>query len=1092
MTTNRLLSAYALLVWSLTLLLFSAPATAQKVYPGATVASSNGTFNSNVTLPANAGGNDLSNAARISSSLLSNGNYVEVNWGTTAVAATPVYIKVTAETSLLTGVLGGAVGNLVGNLAAILLDGQYVRVTAYNGATARNSAVIDGNTVNETSANIKLVQDVTGVFYIKFIPNNTFTSIRVENFRSGVGGVLGAKWLDVYGAYYASSAAACATGNYTSYTGGGLLAADISAGAGNVDGYKAIDSSPTTFSKLSIGTLGVATYVQQDFYFEGTSSTTDKYNIKFKISPALVQAGLLSSISIRGYSGISTTPVYTATAGSLLNLDLLGLLQNNQTTSVTVTPGVVIDRLAVRLTGLVSASIPQELDIFSVTKGNFDVTVSGGGNVQVGQAVTLTSSVTGCSSSYTYAWSNGLTSTTSTTTVPTNTVGTTTYTVTVTDAFGIQKMASATVNVLQPPVGGSITGGGNICYGNVPGTLTLSGYTGNILYWEKANNDSFTGATTIVNSTATLDGSALGPLTETTYVRAVIGLNGYPNKTATAIFTVKTSTWNGTAWSPLAPDINTYVRFTGNYNVAANIDACALEVSNNAVVNIPSEYTVTVNGYVHVTSGSFTLQHNAHLVQLTDAVNQGNITQIRNSQPLYRLDYTLWSAPVTGQLMQTFSPGTASTRFYDYYYAQNTTTNQWIEGYWSVDAATTSFQPAHSYLIRMPNENAAAGYTAGTSTLSFIGSFTGAPNNGTIHRPLSTLNNRFTPVGNPYPSPINVRAFFDANASVLQTGSTLYFWRKKNNSNASSYATLSRDAYVSNHAVGGNPGEEHFGGDQWETFFNSTVSPTNWIINPGQGFIVKTAPNLTNPQITFNNAMRKGNHNAQFFRTAEPETLSRYWMEMKGVDSYSQMALVYSNTATLDLDSGRDAMIMGENNLGFYSLAVDTKLTIQARPEFAESDVVTLGYKALNAGQYTINVMRKDGVFNDQKIYLRDKTEGVTRELANNAYTFSTEAGTFNDRFEVIYTTTALSVDNPAATPKTVMVYKTDNTININAGTSLINSVKVYDMRGRVLYESAEKINNVTAQVNGLTAQTQILLVEVNTVNGTVTKKIAY
>ncbi|WP_162927016.1 T9SS type A sorting domain-containing protein [Flavobacterium psychrotrophum] len=1093
MTTNRLLSAYALLVWSLTLLLFTAPANAQKVYPGATVASSNGTFNSNVTLPANAGGTDFTNAARISSSLLSNGNYVEVNWGTTPIAATPVYIKVTAETGLLTGVLGGGLGSLVGNLAAILLDGQYIRVTAYNGTTARNNAVIDGNTVNETSANIKLVQDVTGTFYIKFIPNNTFTSIRVENFRSGATGIIGAKWLDVYGAYYAGSAATCATGNYTSYTGGGLLAADITAGAGNVDAYKAIDASATTFSKLSIGTLGVATYVQQDFYFESPSTITDKYNIKFKISPALVQAGLLNSISIRGYSGTNTTPAYTATSASLLNVDLLGLLQNNQTTSISVTPGVVIDRLSVRLTGLVSASIPQELDIYSVTKGDFTVSVGGGGNVQVGQAVTLTSSVSNCAS-YTYSWSGGL-GTAATATPPTTAVGSTTYTLTVTDAFGIQKMASVTVNVLQPPVAGTLTGGGNICYGNVPGGLTLSGQTGTIARWEKADNSSFTNATTIANTAGvtSITGAQIGALTQTTYVRAVIQLNGYADAHPTAIFTVKTSTWDGTAWSPAVPDINTLVRFTGNYNVAANIDACALEVTNNAIVNIPSEYTVTVNGYVHVTTGSFTLQHNAHLVQLTDAVNQGNITQIRSSQPLYRLDYTLWSAPVTGQLMQPFSPATATGRFYDYYYyAQNTTTNEWIEGFWSVDPATTSFQPAHSYLIRMPNENAAPGYNAGTGTLTFTGSFTGAPNNGTIQRPLSTLNNRFTPVGNPYPSPINVRAFFDANASVLQTGSTLYFWRKKNNSNASSYATLSRDAYVSNHATGGNPGEEHFGGDQWEAFFNSTVSPTQWIINPGQGFIVKTATGLTNPQVTFNNAMRRGNHNAQFFRTAEPETLSRYWMEMKGTDSYSQIALVYSNTATLDLDSGRDAMIMGENNLGFYSVAADTKLTIQARPEFAASDVVALGYTAQSAGQYTINILRKDGVFDNQKIYLRDNLEGLTRELADNTYSFTTEAGTFDNRFEVLYTTTALSVDNPAATPKTVMVYKTDNVININAGTSLINSVKVYDMRGRVLYESAEKINNVATQVNGLTAQTQILLVEVNTVDGTVTKKIAY
>lgn len=119
MITKRLSGVITSLAMGFALLIFTSPLSAQtKNYPVATVASSNGTLNTNVTTPANAGGSDLTNAARISSSLLSNGNYVQVNWGTTAVGATPVYIKVNAESTLLQGVLGGSLGNLVGNLVA--------------------------------------------------------------------------------------------------------------------------------------------------------------------------------------------------------------------------------------------------------------------------------------------------------------------------------------------------------------------------------------------------------------------------------------------------------------------------------------------------------------------------------------------------------------------------------------------------------------------------------------------------------------------------------------------------------------------------------------------------------------------------------------------------------------------------------------------------------------------------------------------------------------------------------------------------------------------------------------------------------------
>lgn len=978
----------------------------------------------------------------------------------------------------------------------LLLDGQYIRVTALNGTTTVNSAIIDGNTVNETSANIKLVQDASGSYFIKFIPTNSFTSIKVENFRSGATGIVGSRWIDVYGAYYVSGTASCTMASYTGYTGGGLVSADLTAGAGNTDGYKAIDASASTYSKLSIGTLGVAAFVEQNFYFEGTSATTDKYNVKFKVAPSLVQVGLLDRISIRGYVGTSTTPVYSASATSLLSVDLLGLLQNDQTTSFTVTPGVVIDRLAIRITGVANASLSQELNIYSVTRGNFGVTVSGGATVQVGAVVTLTANVTGCST-YTYAWSNGLTSTTNTTTVPTTTPGTTTYTVTVTDAYGIQKTGTATVTVSQPPVAGTLSGGGTICYGDAPGNLTLSGYTGSVLYWEKATNPAFTGAVTIVNSTNTLPGSALGTITQTTYVRAVIGLNAYPNVYASTSFVINTTTWNGTAWSNGTPDLSTMVYITGNYSTAANLNACALEISNGAVVNIPSEYTVTVKGFVKVLDTStFTLQHNAHLVQITDAINQGKITQIRNSQSLFRLDYTLWSSPVDNQLLQTFSPATSTTRFYDYYYGQNTA-GQWLEAYWPVNPATTYFETGTGYLIRMPNSNSAAGYSAGTTQITFTGIFTGEPHNGTLNKAMSTLNNRWTATGNPYPSPINVQAFFDANESKLQAGATLYFWRKKNDQNASSYATLTREAYVSNQAIGGAPGEDQYGGIQWDAYFNENTLPADWIINPGQGFFVQTATGLSSPQLTFTNSMRRAIHNQQFFKSAAPQaqaavTMSRYWLEMKNTTEYSQMAVVYTPNATLGLDSGHDAKRFEESTLALYSIAEETNLAIQARPEFAAGDIVPLGYNAITAGQYTIDIRRKDGVFGDgQKIYLRDKAEGLTRDLTQSSYTFTTEAGSFNNRFEVIYTTTALNVDTAAATPNSVMVYKAENIINVSAGTSLINSVKVYDMRGRTLY-SADAINNTTAQVSNLTAQTQILLVEVNTVNGTVTKKIAY
>jgi hypothetical protein len=56
------------------------------------------------------------------------------------------------------------------------------------------------------------------------------------------------------------------------------------------------------------------------------------------------------------------------------------------------------------------------------------------------------------------------------------------------------------------------------------------------------------------------------------------------------------------------------------------------------------------------------------------------------------------------------------------------------------------------------------GYNTGSTALTFNGTFAGTPNNGTITIPLSTNGDRFTSIGNPYPSPISVSDFLAKTA----------------------------------------------------------------------------------------------------------------------------------------------------------------------------------------------------------------------------------------------------------------------------------------------------------------------------------------
>ncbi|MFP9100121.1 T9SS sorting signal type C domain-containing protein [Flavobacterium sp. RHBU_24] len=545
----------------------------------------------------------------------------------------------------------------------------------------------------------------------------------------------------------------------------------------------------------------------------------------------------------------------------------------------------------------------------------------------------------------------------------------------------------------------------------------------------------------------------------------------------------QTTTWNGNEWSNGEPSTEYSAILEADYTTSGNLVACSLYV-NSGTLTILQGHTFTVKNEVNVAEGAaMYVQNNAALVQVNGEQNSGVAHVYRNSNPLFRLDYTLWSSPVSGQYLRTFSMATSNNRFYEYKYDYNGT--GWVEGYWPVDPVTTQFEAAKSYLIRMPNVLDVPGYNEGQTAVPFAGDFAGTPNNGTISVPLSTENNRYSAVGNPYPSPISIAAFYAANTAALQDGAALYFWRKRNNGEATSYATITLSGFVANPAIGG--GSEQAG------YFTGPSS--NWVLSPGQGFIVQSNGNAASPVLVFNNTMRRNAANSQAFLRQAPTQASRWWLNITAQNgtAASQMEVAYQDEGTLGLDYGYDGKLIGESNtLKLYSFVQNTPLAIQARPGFDSADVVQLGYTAAAAGEYTIAIDHVDGVFAEgQQIYLKDNVTGTITEILENAYTFTTEAGTFEGRFEVHYQASALGAGTPFIDAASVIVYQNGDIVTVNAGDTLINAVTVYDIRGRQLY-SHDSINTTEISIHNLAAAHQVLIIEIATEKGKISKRIVY
>ena len=448
-------------------------------------------------------------------------------------------------------------------------------------------------------------------------------------------------------------------------------------------------------------------------------------------------------------------------------------------------------------------------------------------------------------------------------------------------------------------------------------------------------------------------------------------------------------------------------------------------------------------------------------------------------------DYTYWSAPVFPQTPVGVSPLTLSDKYWRFDTAANTYINV---------SANSLMTPGQGYIIRAP-QNFTATPQPYTATFNGGGSpINGVPNNGVINVPIVVSGlNVLNLIGNPYPSGVNINSFMSNATNSTKVGGTIYLWT--HNTAITNTQYTGSDYAVYNYlggtgtAAATNPG------------VNSTVP--NGIIAAAQGFFIKGIN--TGGTAIFNNSMRVAGTAAQFYRTNEegaetPETSEviekhRIWLELKNNEgAYKQTLIGYAETAT----DGRDRLFDGDavdggNVVGLYSLLGANALAIQGKSlPFTNSDVVPIGYKSNLAGGFEINLADFDGLFASQDIFLEDKLLNVIHNLKSGSYAFSTLAGTFNDRFELRYTNSSLGIDSPELDENAVIVYKNSTGIHINSGNIIMKSIKIIDMRGRLIFEKTA-INENEALISNLNIAEEVLIVQITSVdNKVINKKIVY
>ncbi len=628
------------------------------------------------------------------------------------------------------------------------------------------------------------------------------------------------------------------------------------------------------------------------------------------------------------------------------------------------------------------------------------------------------------------------------------------------------------VNV-SPVIAGTASSDQTICFGS-PADLTLTGTSGTITKWQYSNTLAFTTPVDIPSSSsATLTSAQMGVLTADRYYRAVVtsgSCTGYSNIIK---ITYSSTTWDGSAWSNAAPTSGTAVIFNGNYNSTADLNACSVTIlSGNVIFN--SGNSLTVQNFVNTSGGTLTFENNASLVQVNNAsINVGNITYKRNTTPVKRFDYTYWSTPVAAQTLFALSPLTLA----DKYFAFDATV-----GNWAMVSSGNTMAIGKGYIVRAPNN-----FDLVIPTI-FNSQFVGVPNNGIITTPIIGANS-FNLIGNPYPSALNINTFFDVNGITTGTGvtdKTIYLWT--HNTPVATNAYIDNDYATYNYLGGVGTGS---------AAINSGVNNSIPLgkVASGQSFFIK---GLTNGNATFNNSMRVSGNNSQFYKnnSSTSDDRSRVWLEMyNNQGAYKQTLVGYTANATNEYDSGYDGELLdGGNSIAFYSTLSPMKLIIQGKGlPFSDQDIVPLGFQVTTAGTYEIKLSNFDGVFNTQNVYLEDKLLNIIHNLKESNYSFTTNIGSFDSRFVLRYTDTSLlQSTNHLFSDDSVVVYKDVQAIHINSGTTDMEEIAIYDVRGSLLYlKKGLQVANFS--ISNLESSHQMILIQITSVDGKiVTKKLIY
>ena len=337
--------------------------------------------------------------------------------------------------------------------------------------------------------------------------------------------------------------------------------------------------------------------------------------------------------------------------------------------------------------------------------------------------------------------------------------------------------------------------------------------------------------------------------------------------------------------------------------------------------------------------------------------------------------------------------------------------------------------------------NAGEGYTMkGTSGQAQITDrqnyvFKGKPNNGTIKLNIGVHQNYL--LGNPYPSSIDITDFILDNLKDVAGGrnthnvfnGVVYFWDH----------FAGGDTHILKEYVGGYATRNLLDGvpaisndDRVNANDQKSSKIPGRYIPVAQGFFINTTYDTDTPgtavvsggDVIFRNSQRAFTReslaNSQFLSPEEAtqkssvDTRSKIRLDFRSPMGYNRQILVGVDTNTTNgFDLGYDAALNDNNLEDMFWLINGNEFVIQGVPNFGIDQILPLGIKLKEEGDFTIKINKLENISDDVNIYLKNLQDSTYFDLRKSDYSMNLDPGNYNERFQIVFQKEKISTEEP-------------------------------------------------------------------------------